>query len=144
MSLTLSNLKSAAGATKKRKTIGRGGKRGSYSCRGIKGQKARSGVSGLKALGLKAMMQSTPKLRGFQSPYAKRASVNIGELNVFDEGTIVDLRRLKQKGLLARGENHVKILGKGQLTKKLVVLADGFSAKAKEAIVAAGGKAQVR
>jgi len=144
MAINLSNLHSARGAIKKSKVVGRGGKRGSYSGRGMKGQKARSGVSGLKALGLKAMMQSTPKLRGFQSPYAKVADINVGDLNIFTEGMIVDLRQLKRKGLLARGEKHVKILGKGQLTKKLVVSADSFSAKAKEVIEAAGGKTQVR
>jgi len=144
MSLNLSNLHPAKGATKKRKVIGRGGKRGTYSGKGMKGQRARSGVSGLKALGMKQMMLSTPKLRGFTSLNVKTPVVNVSDLNVFEDGAIVDVRRLIQQGFIDKREKRVKILGDGKLSKKLTVIANGFSATAKAAIETAGGKAEVK
>ena len=144
MTINLSNLKPAKGSTKKRKTIGRGGKRGSYSGKGMKGQRSRSGVSGLKALGLKAMMLSTPKSRGFKSHYAKYPVVNVGDLNIFDDGAIVDLRQMIQKELVDKRSKHVKVLNVGKLTKKLTVIADEFSGTAAAAIEAAGGKVEVK
>jgi large subunit ribosomal protein L15 len=144
MTITLSNIHPAKGSKKKAKVIGRGGKRGSYSGKGMKGQRSRSGVSGLKALGLKSMTQSTPKLRGFKSHYVKYPVVNVGELNAFDNGTIVDLRKLIQQELLDKREKHFKVLGFGKLEKKLTVIADEFSASAKTAIEAAGGQAEVK
>ena len=144
MTLSLSNIKPAKGARKKAKEIGRGGKRGSFSGRGIKGQKARSGVSGLKALGLKRLVQSTPKLRGFKSIHAKLPVVAVGQLEVFDAGTIVDAKKLIQRGLLDKKHKQVKILNGGKLTKKLTVMASAFSASAKAAIEAAGGKAEIK
>lgn len=142
MIINLSNLKPAKGSKKKAKVIGRGGKRGTYSGRGMKGQKSRSGVSGLKALGLKQMMQSTPKLRGFKSRQPKLPIVNLSDLNIFEDGAIVDYKKLIQQGLLDKKYNKVKILGQGQLTKKLTVIADSFSATAKTAIEAKGGQAE--
>lgn len=145
MAINLSNLAPAKGATKKRKEIGRGGKRGTYSGRGMKGQRSRSGVSGLKALGLRQMMLSTPKSRGFNSIYAKLPIVNLSSLEAsFDGGEIIDYRKLVQKGLIQKGEKQYKILGVGKLTKKLTVIASGFSASAKAAIEAAGGKAEIK
>ncbi len=144
MSLTLSNIHPAKGATKKRKVIGRGGKRGSYSGKGMKGQRARSGVSGLKALGMKQMMLSTPKLRGFRSLNVKLPVVNISDLEAFDDGAIVDVRKMIQRGLIDKREKRVKVLGTGKLSKKLTVIANGFSTTAKAAIESAGGKAEVK
>ena len=144
MTITLSNLKPAKGSKKKAREVGRGGKRGSYSGKGMKGQKARSGVSGLKALGLKRLMQSTPKLRGFRSMHPKLTVVNVGELNVFDAGVLVDYKKMIQKGLIDKSQKNIKILGVGKLEKKLTVIADGFSATAKAAIEAAGGKAEIK
>lgn len=144
MSLTLSNLHPAKGATKKRKTIGRGGKRGSYSGKGMKGQRARSGVSGLKALGMKQVMLSTPKLRGFKSHKVKLPVVNVSDLNVFEDGAIVDVRKMIQQGFIDKREKRVKVLGNGKLTKKLTVIANGYSDVAKAAIEAAGGKAEIK
>src|SRR3989339_764891 len=119
MTINLSNLKPAKGATKKRKEVGRGGKRGSYSGKGMKGQRSRSGVSGLKALGLRQMMLSTPKSRGFKSIHPKLAVVNIGQLNAaFIDGDIVDFKKLIQKGLLDKSEKKFKVLGVGELAKK--------------------------
>lgn len=144
MSVNLSNLKPAQGSKKKAKEIGRGGKRGTYSGKGMKGQKSRSGVSGLKALGLKQMMLSTPKSRGFKSMYAKTPVVNLVDLNVFEAGAIVDYKKLIQAGLLDKRYKTIKILGNGKLEKKLTVIANSFSATAKAAIEAAGGKAEVK
>ncbi|MFA6525907.1 MAG: 50S ribosomal protein L15 [Candidatus Buchananbacteria bacterium] len=144
MSLNLSNLHPAKGATKKRKVIGRGGKRGTYSGKGMKGQRARSGVSGLKALGMKQMMLSTPKLRGFKSLNVKTPVVNVSELNAFEDGVIVDIRKMIQMGFIDKREKRVKVLGDGKLSKKLTVIANGYSATAKAAIEAAGGKAEIK
>lgn len=144
MSITLSNLKPAKGSTKKRKVIGRGGKRGTYSGKGMKGQRARSGVSGLKALGMKQVMLSTPKLRGFKSLKPKTPVVNVSELNVFEDGAIVDIKKMIQMELLDKREKKVKVLGDGKITKKLTVIANAFSETAKSAIETAGGKAQLK
>lgn len=144
MSLSLSNIKSAKGSRRKAKEIGRGGKRGSFSGRGIKGQKARSGVSGLKALGLKRLVQSTPKLRGFKSMYPKLAVISVGKLEGFETGAIVDVKKLIQRGLLDKKYKQVKILGEGKLTKKLTVVVDACSASAKAAIEQAGGKVEIK
>lgn len=144
MTINLSNLKPAKGSKKSAKEVGRGGKRGTYSGRGMKGQRSRSGVSGLKALGMKQIMQSTPKLRGFRSMYPKLPVVNLGQLNVFDDGAIVDTKKLIQKGLLDKRYNTVKILAVGKLEKKLIVVASAFSETAKSAIVALGGKAEIK
>lgn len=142
MALTLSNLKPAKGSAKKRKIVGRGGKRGSYSGRGIKGQKARSGVSGLKALGLKQTLQRIPKNRGFRSLKPKMSVVNVSDLeNKFSANDVIDLRKLFKAGLIETSKGGVKILGNGTLTKKLSVHAHAFSESAKKAIEAVGGEA---
>lgn len=145
MSVNLSNIAPAKGATKKRKEVGRGGKRGTYSGRGMKGQRSRSGVSGLKALGLRQMLLSTPKSRGFKSIHPKLPAINISLLEkYFDNGEIVDYKKLAQKKLIEKGNKQYKILGSGKLTKKLTVFADGFSASAKSAIESVGGKAELK
>ena len=145
MAINLSNVAPAKGATKKRKEVGRGGKRGTYSGRGMKGQRSRSGVSGLKALGLRQMMLSTPKSRGFKSIKAKLPVVNIASLEaLFSNEAIVDYRGLVQKGLIRKGQKKYKILGVGKLTKKLTVIATGFSAAAKTAIEGVGGKVEIK
>lgn len=144
MNLTLSNLKPAKGSTKRRKRVGRGGKRGTYSGKGLKGQKARSGVSGLKALGFKQTLQRTPKLRGFKSLKAKMAIVNLSDLDkIFKSGDKITPRELIKAGLIETSKNGVKVLGFGQLSKKLEVTVNAFSATAKEAIEKAGGKAEI-
>ncbi|MFA4872209.1 MAG: 50S ribosomal protein L15 [Patescibacteria group bacterium] len=145
MPLTLSNLKPAKGSTKKRKLVGRGGKRGTYSGRGIKGQKARSGVSGLKALGFRQTRQRIPKLRGFRSLKPKMAIINLIDLeNKFIDNDKVDAKKLIKAGLIESIKGGIKILGEGKLTKKLVVEAEAFSESAKKAIEAVGGQAIVK
>ncbi len=141
MSLNLSNLKPAKGATHKRKDIGRGGKRGSYSGKGMKGQGSRSGVSGLTALGMKQIFMSVPKTRGFKSLKPKLEVINLSEIEKnFKAGDIVDARKMIQAGIVRTAANGIKVLATGSISKKLTVRADAFSAKAKQAIIDAGGE----
>jgi len=146
MTLTLSNLKPAKGAIKKRKDIGRGGKRGTYSGRGLKGQKARSGgTAGLKALGMRQVIRRIPKLRGFKSHKPKMAIVNLADLEkTFENGAKVNPQELFKAGLIRGSAFGVKILGEGKLSKKLNVSAKAFSASAKEAIEKAGGQIEIK
>lgn len=144
MELTLHNLKIPQGAKKKRKRVGRGNAsgHGTYSGRGQKGQKARSGgKKGLKRLGLRQFLRSKPKIGGFRSFKPKRAIVNIGQLEKkFKDGEIVDSQQLINKNLIKDDKNGVKILGEGKLNKKLTVIANAFSESAKKAIIKAGGE----
>lgn len=121
MTLSLHTIKPSKGAMKKRKRVGRGDAsgHGSYSTRGIKGQKSRSGVSGLKRLGLKMTLMRIPKKRGFKSLYSKDQVVNLSDINGnFKDGEIVNPRSLAKKGLIDNIKAEVKILGNGELTAK--------------------------
>ncbi len=141
--LSLNNLKPAAGSTKRKKRVGRGNAsgHGTYSTRGLKGQRARAGGrGGLKLFGMKARIQKIPKLRGFKSPYAEAAEVNLSALEKHcREGEIVSPRRLVQLGLVERGQKKVKILATGNLKKKLTIKGCLASATAKAMIEKAGG-----
>lgn len=111
---------------KKRKTIGRGGKRGTYSGKGNKGQKARSGgnVDPLFEGGRSSLVERLKKVRGFKSPHAKKVNINLNDLERnFENGEKVDVKSLIEKGLIDRIEakNGVKILGTGKLGKKITV-----------------------
>lgn len=146
MAINLSNLKPASGSTKKRKRVGRGGKRGTYSGRGLKGQKSRSGgKGGLKALGFKQTLLRIPKKRGFNSSKAKMATVNLSDLDKnFQADEMVNGKKLLQAGLIKTAKNGVKVLGNGQLSKKMHIIADNFSQSAEQAITAKGGRAEIR
>lgn len=130
---------------KSRKRVGRGtgSGLGTYSGRGIKGQRSRSGgKSGLKRRGLKQYLMQIPKVRGF-----KRAtgvvSVNVGQLEkAFLEGDHVTPKKLLEKGLIGRGM-QVKILNGGTLKKKLSISAHAFSESAEATITKVGGNARV-
>jgi large subunit ribosomal protein L15 len=152
--LDLSNLKPAQ-ARKDRKRVGRGlgSGKGRYSGRGIKGQKSRAG-SAKMAPGFEGgqmpLDMRAPKLRGNTSadampigPFRTYSQpVNLRDLErVFEAGDTVDLDALVAKGLLKNQKTDVKILGTGDLTKKLAVTAHSFSASAREKIEAAGGTA---
>src|SRR3989338_2730766 len=103
MSLHLHNLRPAQGSVRRKKRLGRGNAsgRGNYSTRGIKGQKARSGVSGLKVLGMKASMQRIPKHPGFRSLKAKLAIVNLSDIDrVFKSGDVVTPKKLMDTRLI--------------------------------------------
>jgi large subunit ribosomal protein L15 len=145
--LKLHELKSNEGTRKERKRVGRGmgSGNGKTSGRGHKGQKARSGGGvrpGFEG-GQMPLFQRLPK-RGFTNIHRKEyAIVNLEVLNRFEDGTEVTPELLKETGVVSNMKSGVKVLAKGNLEKKLTVKAHKFSASAKEAIEAAGGKTEV-
>lgn len=119
--LTLNNIKKAKGASKNKKRVGRGNSsgHGTYSTRGLKGQRARSGVSGLKRLGMKQQLLQTPKVRGFKSAKPKNQIISLKDINSnYKDGENVTPESLAEKGLISSASLPVKILGK---TDKLTV-----------------------
>jgi len=144
-SLSLSTLRPARGAKQRPdKRVGRGNAsgKGTTAGKGTKGQKARTGGRNrLKTLGMRRLIMSTPKLRGFKSLSPSASPVNLGELDAaYKAGEVVNVRSLKAKGLVPVISSKVKVLGGGSLKKKLVVTGCLVSASAKEAILAAGGE----
>lgn len=142
--LTLSNLKINKKSKSKKQRLGRGNAsgRGNYSGRGIKGQKSRSGgKSGLKRLGMKKLIAQLPKHRGFNRASEKFEVINLSVLeSKFNSGDEVSAKTLMKLNLISSIKAKVKILGKGQLTKKFKVKAHDFSKTAKDAIIKAGGE----
>ena len=145
--MKLHELSPAPGSTHARKRIGRGhgSGQGKTAGKGHKGQKARAG-RGMRAGfegGQMPLHRRVPK-RGFVNIFATTyANVNVAALNAFDDGAEVDLDALKKAGLVKKAYDGVKVLGDGELTKKLTVKATAYSKAAKEKIEAAGGKAEV-
>ena len=145
--MNLHELSPAAGSNTKgyRKGRGEGSGNGKTAGRGQKGQWARSGGGvrvGFEG-GQMPLVRRIPK-RGFNNIFAKRLeSVNVSVLEKFEDGSVVNVEALLEKGILSKCEYGVKILGNGSITKKLTVQASAFSASAKEKIEAAGGKAEV-
>ena len=145
--MNLHELSPAAGSTTKsfRKGRGHGSGNGKTAGRGHKGQKARSGGKirvGFEG-GQMPLARRIPK-RGFNNIFAKPLEiVNLSTLDQFQDGDTVTVHALLEKGILSKCRYGYKVLGSGQLTKKLTVQASAFSASAKEAIEAAGGKAEV-
>ena len=141
--MELNSIKPAIGSTRNKKRIGRGpgSGHGKTATKGHKGQKARSGGS-IKAGfegGQMPMQRRLPK-RGFTPLQRKEYTlVNLGQLEVFEPGTSVDIELLIKSGLVGKILDGVKVLAKGELTKSLTIKAHKFSAAAKEKIVAAGG-----
>jgi large subunit ribosomal protein L15 len=152
--LTLSNLKPVQ-KRRARKRVGRGlgSGKGRYSGRGIKGQKSRAGSHTMRPGfegGQMPIYMRLPKQRG---PYSKDAmpmgphrtrtvAVNLRDLErVFDDGAEATLEAMVEKGLIKNTRTDVKVLGQGELTKKLAVTAHSFSASAREKIEQAGGSA---
>ena len=145
--MRLHELKAAEGATKVRKRRGRGQGtgQGTTGGRGMNGQNSRSG--GGVRLGFEGgqmpLYRRIPK-RGFTNRFAKEfAEVNVVDLNRFEEGTVVDFDLMLQPGLVKQVKDGVKVLGNGELKKKLTVKAEKFSKSAAEKIEKAGGKAEV-
>lgn len=150
--LSLSNLKPAQ-KRRPRKRVGRGmgSGKGRYSGRGIKGQKARSGSHTMRAGfegGQMPIYMRLPKQRGSTSKDAMpigphrtaTVPVNLRDLErVFDDGAEATLEAMVEKGLIKNTRTDVKVLGQGELTKKLAVTAHSFSASAREKIEGAGG-----
>lgn len=147
MSLELHGLKPAKGANKKRKRVGRGpgSGHGKTATRGEKGQKSRSGFSQKAGFegGQMPLHRRIPK-HGFTNKFAKEYAVlNVKELNRFEDGTEVTPELLTQKGLVKKGKDGVRILGEGELSRKLTVRAHHFSGSAKQKIEQAGGSVEV-
>ena len=145
--MKLHELKPAFGSTTAPKRLGRGigSGLGKTSGKGHKGAKARSG--GGKRPGFEGgQMPLTMRLpkRGFTNKWATEyVAINVSALNIFEDGDVVGPVELIQAGIIKKIEDGVKIMGNGELTKKLTVQANKFTATAKEKIEAAGGKAEV-
>jgi large subunit ribosomal protein L15 len=149
MGTTLHTLKGPKGATRNRKRIGRGpgSGTGEQSGKGVKGQKARTGHHGARfgfEGGQMPMQRRLPKV-GFKNPFrVTYFPVNVGHIeDTFDVGSTVGVDELKTAGLVPRKSERVKILGDGDLSKKLTVKAHKFSALAKEKIEKAGGSIEL-
>ena len=144
--MELSNLRPAEGSKHSsfRKGRGHGSGNGKTAGKGHKGQKARSGAPrpGFEG-GQMPLYRRIPK-RGFTNRNTKDiVAINISALEVFDDGTTVDVETLMERGIIRNPGDGVKILGNGDFTKKLTVKANAFSASAKEKIEALGGTAEV-
>ncbi len=144
----LSRLRPPPGAVrpKKRKGRGVGSGLGKTSGKGMKGQKARhpGGFGKLHFEGGQTPLQRRLPKFGFHNPFTKTVvTVNVSDLNGFDDGATVDVDALRDAGLIRKKFDGVKVLGNGALDKKLTVRVHAFSAGAKEKIEKAGGKAEV-
>jgi len=149
MSITLHNLHPNEGATKDKKRLGRGrgSGKGKTSGKGVKGQKARPGHHGARLAfegGQMPMPRRIPK-RGFKNPNRVEAfPINVAQLEkMFDAGATVDLAALRAKGVVPKLVEYVKILGEGDLKKKLTIKANGVSESARSKIEAAGGSIEI-
>ncbi len=145
--MNIQTLSPAPGARTSQKRLGRGigSGIGKTSGKGHKGQNARSGGGvrpGFEG-GQIPLIRRLPK-RGFNNQFRKvYAIVNVSDLNKFEDGAVVDAAALLDAGLIGKVEAYgVKVLGNGELTKKLTVKADKFTAQAKEKIEKVGGKAE--
>ncbi|MBP8714464.1 MAG: 50S ribosomal protein L15 [Lachnospiraceae bacterium] len=145
--MELSNLKSAEGSRHNdtfRRGRGYGSGNGKTAGKGHKGQKARSGAKrpGFEG-GQMPLYRRLPK-RGFTCRNTKDiVAVNVDRLDVFDNDTTVDVNALVEKGIVSNPRDGVKILGNGEITKKLNVKVNAYSASAKEKIEKLGGTAEV-
>ncbi len=146
--MKLHELEKNIGATHAKKRVGRGSGSGlgKTSGRGQKGQKARSGgsINPVFEGGQLPLYRRIPK-RGFSNAKFKTvyAVINVEELNVFEDGTVVTPALLKDTGLVKNQLDGIKVLGNGKLEKKLTIQANKFSASALEKIKEAGSKAEV-
>ena len=146
--MRIDTLSPAEGSKKAVKRLGRGigSGTGKTSGKGHKGQKARSGGGvrvGFEG-GQMPLARRIPK-RGFNNIFAKPLEIiNLSALNAFNDGDVVTAQVLLDKGILSKCPYGYKVLGNGRVTKKVTVEASAFSKSAKEAIEAAGGKAEVK
>nr|WP_316615303.1 50S ribosomal protein L15 [uncultured Ruminococcus sp.] len=145
--MKLYELSPAEGSKKEAKRIGRGhgSGQGKTAGKGHKGQKARAGKGmrvGFEG-GQMPLQRRLPK-RGFNNIFRKNVvAVNVGTLNKFEDGAVVDIAALTEKGIVKNSFDSVKILSNGTITKKLTVKANAFSKGAAAKIEAAGGKTEV-
>ena len=145
--MRLNELKPSTRFRKQRKRVGRGqgSGHGKTACRGTKGQRSRSGSSirpGFEG-GQMPLKRRLPK-RGFTNIFKKRyALVNIKDLNIFEEGTLVDKEVLNKCGLIKGRYDGIKVLGDGEITHPITLKVHRLSKSAKDKIEAAGGKVEV-
>ena len=145
--MKLFELQPGVGSNKdtKRKGRGHGSGNGKTAGRGHKGQNARSGGGvriGFEG-GQMPIYRRLPK-RGFNNVFAlKYAEINVSDLNKFEDGAVVDAASLKMAGIIKKSLDGIKVLGNGEVSKKVTVKAAKFTEAAKEKIVAAGGKYEV-
>lgn len=145
--MKLHELSPAPGSVKEAKRIGRGhgSGQGKTAGKGHKGQKARAGRGmrpGFEG-GQMPLQRRIPK-RGFNNIFAKKiVSINVGTLNRFENGSVVDTQAIVDAGLVKGAFDGIKILGNGEITKNLTVQVAAYSEAAKQKIEAAGGKAEV-
>lgn len=145
MTLSLSNIKPARNSARSKKRVGRGNAsgHGSYSTRGIKGQRSRTGGRNkLKRLGFKKILAQTPKNRGFKSDKPKNQIVNLKDLNqAFTDGAKIDALSLLKAGLIGAAAGSIKILGEGELKLKNLEFSNiKLSDSAKLQVEKLGGK----
>ena len=146
--MKLHELEKNIGATHRRKRVGRGpgSGLGKTSGRGQKGQKARSGgsINPVFEGGQLTLYRRLPK-RGFTNARFKirYATINVEDLNAFEDGTVVTPALLKDKGIIKKGLDGLKVLGNGKLERKLTIQANKFSTSALEKIKESGSKAEV-
>ncbi len=143
--MKIHDLKPAAGSKKTRQRVGRGigGKGGKTAGRGMKGQGARGSVKPGFEGGQTPLARRTPKLKGFNNPFrVEYHVVNLDTLEAFPGGTEIGPEELRARGLVAK-QGLVKVLGRGEVTKALTVRAHAFSASARSAIEAAGGRVEI-
>lgn len=142
--ITQHTLRPHPGARKPKQTIGRGdgSGHGSYSGRGMKGQLARSGGTRRPGFegGQTPLIRRLPKLKGFKNPNRLPYQVvNVHKLEVFEDGTLVDIVALYEKKLISHKNRPIKLLGDGEITKKLTIKVDACALSAREKIEKAGG-----
>ena len=146
--MSLNNLRPPKGAKHKKRRVGRGpgSGHGHTASRGHKGAKSRSGFRFKRGFegGQMPLHRRVPK-RGFHNPFrVEYAVVNLDTLaEVFEAGSSVTPELLRERGLVRESRKRIKVLGRGEITKKLTVQAHKFSGKAAEKIAAAGGAAEV-
>ena len=145
--MKIEDLKPAPGSTKKTKRVGRGigSGHGKTSCKGHKGQKARSGGPKGPAFegGQMPLQRRLPK-RGFKNRFTiEYAIVNLKDISKMEGTDIITAETLIEQGIIKDLKNGLKILGEGEIKRPLTIKADAFSASATAKIVAAGGKAEV-
>jgi large subunit ribosomal protein L15 len=146
MSMELSNLKPKKGARHAKKRVGRGpgSGHGKTAGRGENGQKSRSGYSSQIGFegGQMPLHRRVPK-RGFTNIFKEEFAVlNLSDLDKFEAGSTVDAAAMRKAGVVNGKNKKIKVLGNGELSKKLTVIADAFSAAARTKIEAAGGTCQ--
>ncbi len=143
MTFQIQDLKPAPGSTHKRKRVGRGRSSGHGKTCG-RGEKARGKIRQGFEGGQMPLQRRLPKLKGFKSRNRiEYQLVNVEKLNVFEDGEEVAVEAMKEKGLVKYVGRPVKVLGAGELEKKLKVKANAFTAGARSKIEARGGSAEV-